>query len=68
MAPMGDDDDEEKGWLDFFNNQEHILERVCYASGYLERTSQNGRLDWALIRPAAGGLRVGENLLPTWDE
>lgn len=62
--------DEEKGWLDFFNNEEHILGSVFYASGYLERTSQNGRLDWALIRPAAAGRghRVGDNLLPTWDE
>lgn len=57
-------EDREKEWLAFFNSEEHILGRVCLASGFLERTTENGRLDWALIRPADES-RVGQNLLPT---
>jgi len=57
----------EEHWLAFFDRNKHILGSVPYASGYLQRTNQNGRLDWALIRPA-GSDRVGENLLPTSQE
>lgn len=58
---------QEKEWRVFFDNQKHVLGSVCFASGYLERTSQNGRLDWALIDPSENG-RVGQNLLPTMEE
>ncbi|KAK3295382.1 uncharacterized protein B0H64DRAFT_358938 [Chaetomium fimeti] len=66
-ARIADMEAREKGWLAFFNNQKHILGSVCFASGYLQRTSQNGRLDWALISPAEDG-RVGQNLLPTMED
>jgi hypothetical protein len=58
---------QEKGWLAFFTNEKHILGSVCFASGYLERTSQGGRLDWALIAPAEDS-RVGQNLLPSMEQ
>ena len=58
---------QEKEWLAFFNNQKHILGNVCFASGYLQRSSQGGRLDWALIDPTEDS-RVGQNLLPTMEE
>ncbi|KAH6617986.1 hypothetical protein B0J18DRAFT_436105 [Chaetomium sp. MPI-SDFR-AT-0129] len=58
---------QEKEWLAFFNDEKHVLGRVCFASGYLQRTSQNGRLDWALINPTEDS-RVGQNLLPTSEE
>ncbi|KAK4147589.1 uncharacterized protein C8A04DRAFT_9095 [Dichotomopilus funicola] len=58
---------QEKEWLAFFNDEKHVLGRVCFASGYLQRTSQNGRLDWALINPTKDS-RVGQNLLPTSEE
>ncbi len=66
-AAIAELEDEEEELVDFFNSQKHVLGRVCFASGYLQRTETNGRLDWALIRPATAS-RVGQNLLPTREE
>ncbi|KAK3364341.1 hypothetical protein B0T25DRAFT_576618 [Lasiosphaeria hispida] len=50
--------------LDFFNNGHQYFGRPFVASGYLQRTKTNGRLDWALIQPF-DDTRVGGNSLPT---
>lgn len=47
---------------DFFNFYQHALGEVFAASGFSKRTSENGRLDWALIKVAEG--RTGTNILP----
>ncbi|KAK3364331.1 hypothetical protein B0T25DRAFT_61230 [Lasiosphaeria hispida] len=49
----------------FDNNEQHIGSIYC-ASGYTRRTRNDGRLDWALIKPTGTGVaRVGKNTLPT---
>ncbi|KAF4463494.1 hypothetical protein FALBO_9682 [Fusarium albosuccineum] len=53
----------------FFDQGRQILGKVYAASGYKRRTSDNGRLDWALIDVISS--RQGENRLPyreTWEE
>ncbi|KAJ4004855.1 hypothetical protein NW752_009481 [Fusarium irregulare] len=47
---------------DFFNFYQHAFGEVFAASGFSKRTSENGRLDWALIKVAEG--RTGTNILP----
>lgn len=51
----------------FFDNGNHIFGEIYAASGYGRRSRQNGRMDWALIRPL-DGRRVGDNKLPTTNE
>jgi hypothetical protein len=48
----------------FFDRGRQCFGRPCLASGYLQRTTDNGRLDWALIRPESND-RVGGNSLPS---
>ncbi|KAK3364745.1 hypothetical protein B0T24DRAFT_638557 [Lasiosphaeria ovina] len=48
----------------FFDNGRHVLGTVFCASGYKRRTANNGRLDWALVKPL-DEARIGENKLPT---
>jgi hypothetical protein len=48
----------------FFDQGNPIFGTIYCASGYRRRTANNGRLDWALIRPIDPG-RVGKNTLPT---
>ena len=63
-VPYGKDArDKLKGIVSFFDNDEQRLGKVLCASGYKRRTANNGRLDWALIRPVAN--RVGGNTLPS---
>ncbi|KAK3364312.1 hypothetical protein B0T25DRAFT_493098 [Lasiosphaeria hispida] len=53
----------------FFDNNEQHFGSICWASGYTRRTENNGRLDWALIKPTGTGVsRIGENALPTKDD
>jgi hypothetical protein len=49
---------------EFFDQKKHLFGTIYCASGYRRRTANNGRLDWALIRPIDPG-RVGKNTLPT---
>ncbi|GAB1312080.1 hypothetical protein MFIFM68171_02290 [Madurella fahalii] len=54
----------------FFDNGRHVFGTVFCASGYKRRTANNGRLDWALVKPL-DKARIGENRLPTltaWTE
>ncbi|KAJ4129172.1 hypothetical protein NW768_007707 [Fusarium equiseti] len=46
----------------FFNFYQHAMGEIFAASGLSKRTSENGRLDWALIKVAEG--RTGTNILP----
>ncbi|KAK3339843.1 hypothetical protein B0T25DRAFT_618478 [Lasiosphaeria hispida] len=55
--------DEAKSFFD--NNKQHLGSIFC-ASGYTRRTANDGRLDWALIKPTGTGVaRIGKNSLPT---
>jgi hypothetical protein len=49
--------------ISFFDRGMHYFGEVYFASGYLERTKTNGRLDWALIKPISDN-RVGGNPIP----
>ncbi|KAK3364269.1 hypothetical protein B0T25DRAFT_493064 [Lasiosphaeria hispida] len=50
----------------FFDNNEQHLGSIYCASGYSRRTVNDGRLDWALIKPTGTGVaRIGKNSLPT---
>ncbi|KAK0723122.1 hypothetical protein B0T26DRAFT_674734 [Lasiosphaeria miniovina] len=50
----------------FFDNNEQHLGSIYCASGYTHRTANDGRLDWALIKPTGAGVaRIGKNPLPT---
>ncbi|KAK3350196.1 hypothetical protein B0T25DRAFT_550012 [Lasiosphaeria hispida] len=55
-----------KGIKSFFDNNEQHLGSIHWASGYTRRTGNNGRIDWALIKPTGTGVsRIGKNTLPT---
>lgn len=47
---------------DFFYFYQHAMGEIFAASGFNERTTENGRLDWALIKVAES--RTGTNILP----
>ncbi|KAJ2966951.1 hypothetical protein NQ176_g9903 [Zarea fungicola] len=52
----------------FFDQRNHELGTIFAGSGFTYRTKNDGMLDWALIKPAAG--RIGLNTLPAesdWD-
>ncbi|KAK0711762.1 hypothetical protein B0H67DRAFT_300502 [Lasiosphaeris hirsuta] len=49
--------------LAFFDSGREYLGHVVSASGYLNRTDSNGRLDWALVQPISDD-RIGGNKLP----
>ncbi|KAK4152571.1 hypothetical protein C8A00DRAFT_44382 [Chaetomidium leptoderma] len=51
----------------FFDQGKHLLGTVYAASGYIRRTANNGRLDWALILPL-DKARIGRNALPSADD
>ncbi|KAK4455299.1 hypothetical protein QBC34DRAFT_432654 [Podospora aff. communis PSN243] len=51
----------------FLDNEQHHLGALWAASGFTRRTKNNGRLDWALIKPTSDE-RVGTNKLPTGRE
>lgn len=51
----------------FFDENKHIFGTVYCASGYTRRTKDNGRLDWALIKPM-DEARIGKNELKTEKE
>ncbi|KAK3358076.1 hypothetical protein B0T25DRAFT_451417 [Lasiosphaeria hispida] len=55
----------------FFDKNEQHLGSIYCASGYTRRSNNNGRMDWALIRPTGSGIaRIGKNTLPAievWD-
>jgi hypothetical protein len=48
--------------LDFFDRQNNILGKVYAASGFCNKTDENGRLDWALVK--VNKSRIGTNQLP----
>lgn len=48
----------------FFDNDQQLFGTVNFASGYTRRTPDNGRLNWALIKPRSDALsRIGKNEL-----
>ncbi|KAL8852008.1 MAG: hypothetical protein Q9221_003113 [Calogaya cf. arnoldii] len=47
----------------FFDDSKQILGRPWLASGFMSRTSYNGRLDWALIE-FDDDNRIGNNMIP----
>ncbi|KAM0354356.1 hypothetical protein ACHAPU_001400 [Fusarium lateritium] len=48
--------------VDFFDRQNNILGKVYAASGFCNKTDENGRLDWALVK--VNKSRIGTNQLP----
>ncbi|KAF5012975.1 hypothetical protein FDECE_982 [Fusarium decemcellulare] len=52
--------------ISFFDEKRHIFATVRLGSGMLRRTSGGGRLDWAVLEVEPS--RVGQNLLPLWEE
>ncbi|KAK0641354.1 hypothetical protein B0T16DRAFT_419697 [Cercophora newfieldiana] len=53
----------EKKWTSFYDTGKQVLGTIFLASGCLQRTATNNRLDWALILPS-DKTRIGRNLLP----
>jgi hypothetical protein len=69
-GPLNRNPDDEKYLADittFFDDGNQRLGTVYAASGFTRRSPDNGRMDWALIKPL-DTRRIGSNTIPTRKE